>query len=138
MRIAVVNDMRMAPEVLKRIITGSPDHELAWTALDGKEAVEQCAADRPDLILMDLIMPVMDGVATTRALVGVIEHGIGGHVDQVAHVGGEIGLYFTGTERTHGQGQVLQVFLPFARGHHDLFQSVGLAAALGNRCCRRQ
>ena len=68
MRIAVVNDMRMALEVLKRIIKQSPAHEIAWTALDGQEAVEKCAADRPDLFLMDLIMPVMDGVEATRQI----------------------------------------------------------------------
>ena len=61
MRIGVVNDMPLAIEAIRRVLT--PAHQLAWTACDGAEAVQSCAEDRPDLILMDLIMPVMDGVA---------------------------------------------------------------------------
>ncbi len=67
MRIAIVNDMRMATEVLRRIVAGA-GHEVAWTALDGQEAVRRCAADVPDLILMDLIMPVMNGAESTKAI----------------------------------------------------------------------
>jgi two-component system response regulator WspF len=65
MRIAVVNDMPLAVEVLRRVIASAPDHTLAWVAVNGREAVEKCREDRPDLILMDLIMPVMDGVQAT-------------------------------------------------------------------------
>lgn len=66
MRIAIVNDMKMTVELLRRIISIS--HELAWVAYDGKEAVEKCSKDVPDLILMDLIMPVMDGVKATEEI----------------------------------------------------------------------
>jgi two-component system response regulator WspF len=65
MRIAVVNDMQMSIEVLTRVVSSAPGYEVAWVAHDGVEAVEKCARDRPDLILMDLIMPVMDGVTAT-------------------------------------------------------------------------
>ncbi len=65
MRIAVVNDMPLAVEVLRRVIAKAPEHTLAWVAVNGREAVEKCLQDRPDLILMDLIMPVMDGVQAT-------------------------------------------------------------------------
>lgn len=68
MRIAIVNDMKMTTEMLRRIVNSLPSHQLAWVAYDGKEAVEKCARDRPDLILMDLIMPVMDGVEATRII----------------------------------------------------------------------
>lgn len=67
MRIAIVNDMKMTVEMLRRIISAS-SHKVAWVAYDGAEAVEKCAQDRPDLILMDLIMPVMDGVEATRLI----------------------------------------------------------------------
>jgi two-component system response regulator WspF len=65
MRIAIVNDMVMIVELLKRIVTSNPDHQIVWVAYDGAEAVQRCAADTPDLILMDLIMPVMGGVEAT-------------------------------------------------------------------------
>jgi len=68
LRIAIVNDMLMAREALRRVIAEVPDYSVAWTARDGAEAVKRCAADTPDLILMDLIMPVMNGIETTRKI----------------------------------------------------------------------
>ncbi len=68
MRIAIVNDMMLAVEAMRRVVAPVRQHELAWVALDGDEAVELCARDTPDLILMDLIMPRMDGVEATRRI----------------------------------------------------------------------
>jgi chemotaxis response regulator CheB len=45
-----------------------PGAEVAWVARDGSEAIAMCARDRPDLVLMDLIMPGVDGVAATREI----------------------------------------------------------------------
>jgi two-component system, chemotaxis family, response regulator WspF len=68
MRIALVNDVPMAVEALRRVVASTREHRVAWMAHDGAEAVELCRRDRPDLILMDLIMPRMDGVEATRAI----------------------------------------------------------------------
>ena len=68
MRIGIVNDMPLAVEMLRRAIALEPELQVAWVAANGQEAVDLCARDRPDLVLMDLIMPVMDGVEATRRI----------------------------------------------------------------------
>ncbi|TAM79817.1 MAG: chemotaxis-specific protein-glutamate methyltransferase CheB [Acidobacteria bacterium] len=68
MRIGIVNDLALAVEVLRRLVHSVPDYEVAWTAGTGIEAAEKCARDCPDLILMDLIMPLMDGAQATRII----------------------------------------------------------------------
>jgi two-component system response regulator WspF len=68
MRIAIVNDLAMAREALRRAVSSEPGVSIAWTAADGADAVKKAIADRPDLILMDLIMPGTDGVEATRQI----------------------------------------------------------------------
>jgi len=67
-RIGIVNDVRAACEALRRVVASLPGHTVAWTALDGVEAIAMAKRDRPDLILMDLIMPHVDGVQATRQI----------------------------------------------------------------------
>ena len=68
MRIAIVNDVRAASEALRRVVERLPGHEVAWVAADGVEAIAQARRDRPDLILMDLLMPHLDGAEATRQI----------------------------------------------------------------------
>ncbi len=68
MKIGIVNDLPMAVEALRRALMQAPQHQVIWVARDGIEAVEQCARETPDLVLMDLLMPRMDGIEATRRI----------------------------------------------------------------------
>ncbi len=68
MKLAIVNDLPMVVEILRRLIQGEGKHEIIWVAENGKIAVEKCSQQVPDLVLMDLIMPVMNGVESTRRI----------------------------------------------------------------------
>jgi chemotaxis response regulator CheB len=67
-RIGLVNDLPIALEALRHCVERMPGCQVAWKAVNGREAVAMCGGDRPDLVLMDLIMPDMDGVEATRQI----------------------------------------------------------------------
>jgi two-component system, chemotaxis family, response regulator WspF len=68
MKIAIVNDTIMAIEALRRVLIAVSEYNIIWVARDGSEAVKKAQENTPDLILMDLIMPIMDGVEATRQI----------------------------------------------------------------------
>ena len=69
LRVLVVDDQQIVREGLATILDLLPDVSVVATAGDGAEALELVARHRPDVVLLDLHMPLLDGVATTRRIV---------------------------------------------------------------------
>ena len=68
MRIAIVNDLALALTSIRRVIEHDGNHSVAWVARDGLEALARYAADRPDLILLDLMLPGISGNEVCRII----------------------------------------------------------------------
>lgn len=67
-RVLVADDHGVLRDGLGRVIAGQPDLELVGSAADGAEAVELVRTTSPDVVLMDLEMPVLDGIEATRTI----------------------------------------------------------------------
>ena len=67
-RVLLADDHGVIRDGLGRLISALDDVELVGVAADGAEAVARCAALAPDVVLMDLDMPVLDGIAAMRSV----------------------------------------------------------------------
>ena len=67
-RVLIVDDHSFVREGLRMFLVRDPDLEVVGEALDGAEALQQARQLRPDVVVMDLLMPVMDGITATRAI----------------------------------------------------------------------
>jgi DNA-binding NarL/FixJ family response regulator len=69
LRVVIADDQASVREGLVLLLGGLPGIDVVGAAADGEQALEQVAEHRPDAILLDLHMPVLDGIGTTRRLV---------------------------------------------------------------------
>jgi DNA-binding NarL/FixJ family response regulator len=67
-RVLIADDHRLFAEALDAILASEPGIEVIGRARNGEEAVDQALALEPDVILMDIAMPVVDGVEATKRI----------------------------------------------------------------------
>jgi NarL family two-component system response regulator LiaR len=67
-RVLIVDDHAMVRKGLVTFLKNQPELELIGEACDGQEAIDACKQNHPDVILMDLVMPELGGVAATRTI----------------------------------------------------------------------
>ncbi|MEM9696487.1 MAG: response regulator, partial [Myxococcota bacterium] len=70
-RVLLAEDSELFAEVLRDLIEADDRLEVCGVARDGREAVRLVASLKPDIVVMDVLMPVMDGLAATSA---IMEH----------------------------------------------------------------
>ena len=71
-RILLADDQALVRGGFRMILDAEPDLEVVAEAADGGEAVERALETRPDLVLMDIRMPVLDGIEATRQLLAAL------------------------------------------------------------------
>jgi DNA-binding NarL/FixJ family response regulator len=67
-RILVVDDQEVVRAGFSALLATQPDFAVVGSAADGASAVRICRAERPDVVLMDIRMPIMDGIEATRQI----------------------------------------------------------------------
>jgi len=67
-RVLVVDDQQLMRDGISSLLSIQENIEVIGTAANGQEAIEQALIEQPDVILMDIRMPVMDGIAATRQI----------------------------------------------------------------------
>lgn len=67
--LGLVDDQALFLHGIRSVIDSQPDMQVRWLAANGKEAVQACGNEAVDVVLMDVQMPVLDGIGATRQVV---------------------------------------------------------------------
>ena len=67
-RVVVADDQELVRAGFAAVLRTQPDLEVVGEAADGREAVDEVRRHRPDVVLMDVRMPRVDGIAATREI----------------------------------------------------------------------
>lgn len=73
--VLLADDQQLIRSAIAMLLTNQPDLDVVAQADDGQQAVDLCAVHHPDVVVMDLGMPVMNGVEATRRLLAPSESG---------------------------------------------------------------
>ncbi|HBC7265578.1 TPA: response regulator transcription factor [Corynebacterium striatum] len=72
MKVGLVDDQVLFLHGIAQIISSQPDMDVIWQANNGEDALTQCAATPADVVLMDVQMPVRDGISTTAEIASTL------------------------------------------------------------------
>jgi DNA-binding NarL/FixJ family response regulator len=72
-RVALVDDQALFRTGIRMLVDSQPDLQIVGEAGNGAEAIEMAAQSRPDVIMMDIRMPVLDGIAATTAILAAAD-----------------------------------------------------------------
>src|SRR2546427_948897 len=67
-KVLIVADIASTLDNLQKLLSFEPDIQVVGTAMNGKQGIEQAQKLAPDLVLMDVNMPIMDGIQATETL----------------------------------------------------------------------
>src|SRR6476659_10785648 len=100
-RVLLVDDESLVRRILKQILAGHPDMELVGEAATGYEAISAVERLQPDIVVMDIRMPGLDGIAAAREIrdkypqvkiIGLSEYAYGYNTDTMEKAGA-VGVY---------------------------------------------
>ena len=130
-RVMLVNQESLMGDLLRDVLEGTGEFEVVALAVDGREAVGMVEAAHPDLVVMDLALPVMGGIEACREILRLLPDArvamLVASVEQDSVVGAVAAGAMGYLERGSGKEQLLEMLLGVSRGE---FWIPGCAAGL--------